>query len=132
MQISQQGGQHGVRIVGYNVQVTVNTRHHPIFTHDVMDFGSNRSQLALMANQANVTIGANTLDAVAHRGCFTGEEVLACEEAGITVTFKPMISGNWIKGRSLKPILAMSLKTISTSVWLTSDWRIDKQTRRRD
>jgi hypothetical protein len=40
------------------------------------------------------------LDAVADRGYFNGEEIQACEEAGITVTLpKPMTSNSKAKGR---------------------------------
>jgi hypothetical protein len=40
------------------------------------------------------------LDAVADRGYFNGEEILACEEAGIAVTLpKPMTSNSKAEGR---------------------------------
>ena len=40
------------------------------------------------------------LDAVADRGYFNSEEILACEEAGITVTLpKPMTSNSKAEGR---------------------------------
>ena len=40
------------------------------------------------------------LDAVADRGYFSSEEILACEEAGITVTLpKPMTSNSKAEGR---------------------------------
>ncbi len=40
------------------------------------------------------------LEAVADRGYFSGEEILACEQAGITVTLpKPMTSGAKSDGR---------------------------------
>ena len=44
-----------------------------------------------------------SLEAVANRVHFNSEEILACEEAGITVTLpKPMTSGNRAKGRFVK------------------------------
>ena len=44
------------------------------------------------------------LDAVADRGYFKGEEILACEKAGITVTLpKPQTSGAKSEGRFGKP-----------------------------
>jgi hypothetical protein len=47
---------------------------------------------------------AETLDVVADRGYFSSEEILACEEAGITVTLpKPQTSGSKAKGRFGKP-----------------------------
>ncbi len=43
---------------------------------------------------------AKKLDVVADRGYFSGEEILACEKAGITVTLpKPMTSNSKAEGR---------------------------------
>jgi hypothetical protein len=42
----------GSGVVGYNVQVAVDTEHHLIVTHEVMNTGSDRSQLAKVASQA--------------------------------------------------------------------------------
>jgi transposase len=90
----------GSGVVGYNVQVAVETEHHLIVAHEVTNVGSDRSQLAAMAKQAKAALQAETLDAVADRGYFNSEEILACEEAGITVTLpKPMTSGAKAEGR---------------------------------
>jgi transposase len=90
----------GSGVVGYNVQVAVDTEHHLIVTHEVTNVGSDRSQLARVAKEAKATLQAQTLDAVADRGYFNGEEVLACEAAGIAVTLpKPMTSGAKSEGR---------------------------------
>src|SRR5262249_1903032 len=83
----------GSGVVGYNVQVAVDTEHHLIVTHEVTNTGSDRSQLAKMALQAKRVLGADHLDAVADRGYFNSPEILACDQAGITVTLpKPMTS----------------------------------------
>jgi hypothetical protein len=42
----------GSGVVGYNVQVAVDTDHHLIITHEVTNSGSDRAQLANMARQA--------------------------------------------------------------------------------
>jgi transposase len=93
----------GSGVVGYNVQVAVDTNHHLIVVHDVINVGNDRSQLARMAKETKAALGMQNLDVVADRGYFDSEEILACEEAGITVTLpKPMTSGNKAKGRFVK------------------------------
>ena len=90
----------GSGVVGYNVQVAVDTEHHLIVTHEVTNTGSDRAQLAKVASQAKDVLGADHLDAVADRGYFSGTEILACEQAEITVTLpKPMTSGAKSEGR---------------------------------
>ena len=93
----------GSGIVGYNVQAAVDTRHHLIVAHEVTNEGSDRAQLSNMANQAKAALSADALDVVADRGYFSGEQILACEEAAITVTLpKPQTSANRAKGRFVK------------------------------
>jgi hypothetical protein len=78
----------------YNVQITVDTEHHLIVAHEVTNGGSDRAQLANMAKQAKGALKTETLEAVADRGYFSGQEILACHEAGTTVTLpKPQTSG---------------------------------------
>jgi transposase len=90
----------GSGVVGYNVQVAVEAAHHLIVAHEVTNVGSDRSQLAIMAKTAKTTLCAESLDVVADRGYFNSEEILACEEAGITVTLpKPMTSNSKAEGR---------------------------------
>jgi transposase len=90
----------GSGVVGYNVQVAVETEHHLIVTHEVTNSGSDRAQLANVAKQAKTVLQTETLEAVADRGYFNSPEILACHEAGITVTLpKPMTSGAKSDGR---------------------------------
>jgi transposase len=90
----------GSGIVGYNVQVAVDTQHHLIVTHEVTNSGSDRSQLANIAMQAKEALGAEHVDAVADRGYYNSTEIKACDDAGITVTLpKPMTSGAKADGR---------------------------------
>ena len=90
----------GSGVVGYNVQVAVDTEHHLIVTHEVTNSGSDRAQLANVAKQAKAVLQAETLEAVADRGYFNSPEILACHEAGITVTLpKPLTSGAKSDGR---------------------------------
>ena len=93
----------GSGVVGYNVQAAVDAKHHLIVAHDVTNVGTDRSQLARMAKQTKATLDVDRLDVIADRGYFSSEEILACEEAGITVTLpKPQTSGNKVKGRFVK------------------------------
>jgi transposase len=90
----------GSGIVGYNVQVAVDTKHHLIVTHEVTNVGTDRSQLAHVAKETKVMLELENLDVVADRGYFNSEEILACEKAGITVTLpKPMTSNSKAEGR---------------------------------
>jgi transposase len=90
----------GSGVVGYNVQVAVDTEHHLIVAHEVTNSGSDRSQLANLAKQAKAVLQAEELAAVADRGYFNSPEILECAEAGITVTLpKPMTSGAKAQGR---------------------------------
>jgi transposase len=90
----------GSGVVGYNVQVAVETTNHLIITHEVTNDGSDRAQLSPVAKEAKAVLGVQNLDAVADRGYFSGEQILACENAGITVTLpKPMTSGINARGR---------------------------------
>src|SRR5262249_24724360 len=90
----------GSGVGGYNVQVAVDTEHHLIVIHEVTNTGSDRSQLANVASQAKEVLGVDHLDAVADRGYFNSPEILACEQADITVTLpKPMTSGAKSDGR---------------------------------
>ena len=58
----------GSGVVGYNVQVAVDTEHHLIVTHEVTNSGSDRAQLANMGKQAKAVLKTETLEAVADRG----------------------------------------------------------------
>lgn len=87
-------------LVGYNVQTAVDTKYHLIVAHEVTNIGSDRSQLAKMAKQAKAAMEVSDLEVIADRGYFKGEEILACEEAGITpFVSKPMTSGAKAEGR---------------------------------
>jgi transposase len=87
-------------MVGYNVQAAVDAQHHLIVAHEVTNVGNDRAQLSNMAGQAKAAMAADTLDVLADRGYFSGEEVLACEPLGVTPYVpKPLTSGAKAKGR---------------------------------
>jgi len=90
----------GTGIVGYNVQTAVEAKHHLIVAHEVTNIGSDRDQLSAMAKLARASMGVEELTAIADRGYFKGEEILACDEAGITaIVPKTTTSGAKADGR---------------------------------
>jgi transposase len=93
----------GSGIVGYNVQVAVDAKHHLIVAHEVTNSGSDRAQLAPMAAAAREAMGKNKLQAVADRGYYSGPQIKACDDAGIAAILpKPMTSNAKAEGRSDK------------------------------
>jgi transposase len=85
----------GTGVVGYNVQTAVEVQHHLIVDHQVTNAPTDRAQLATMAKRAEAVMQAEHLEAVADRGYYSGNEIVACEEAGITAYVpKSLTSGN--------------------------------------
>jgi hypothetical protein len=90
----------GTGIVGYNVQSAVDAQCHLIVTHEVTNIGSDRDQLYKMAEKAREAMGTEALTAVADRGYYKSEEILACHEAGIVpIVPKSMTSTAEAHGR---------------------------------
>jgi hypothetical protein len=90
----------GSGIVGYNVQTAVDATHHLIVAHEVTNVGIDRDQLSGMAELARTAMATQTLIAIADRGYFKGEEILACHNGGITaIVPKTMTSGAKADGR---------------------------------
>ncbi len=73
----------GTGMVGYNVQTAVDAEHHLIVAHEVTNLGHDRTQLEPMALKAQAAMGCEELTALADRGYFNGEQVLACEGTGV-------------------------------------------------
>jgi hypothetical protein len=90
----------GSGIVGYNVQVAVDAKHHLIVAHEVTNSGSDRAQLAPMAAAAREAMGKKKLNAVADRGYYSAPQIKACDDAGIAAILpKPMTSNAKAEGR---------------------------------
>jgi transposase len=93
----------GTGVVGYNVQIAADTKHHLIVATDVLNEGHDRSSLWSMAQRAREALGKDKIQLVADRGYFKGPEILACEQAGIkTFVPKPMTSNAKAEGRFSK------------------------------
>jgi transposase len=89
----------GSGLVGYNAQAAVDSKHHIIVEHEVTNQGHDRAQLSNMGTQVKTVLDVEELTVVADRGYYSGEEIKACEEAGITTYLpKNQTSGNQAKG----------------------------------
>lgn len=89
----------GTGVVGYNVQTAVDAKNHLIVTHEVTNVGTDRSALYRTSRLAKEAIGCGSIEVVADRGYYSGQEVYDCEQNGITI-FLPKVhtSGNMKKG----------------------------------
>jgi hypothetical protein len=89
----------GTGMVGYNVQTAVDATSHLIVAHEVTNVGNDCNQLTKMVGQARAATGIENLTVVADRGYFKSEEILQCDEAGITAFVpKPLTSGSKADG----------------------------------
>ena len=87
-------------MVGYNVQVAVEAKHHLIIAHEVTNSGSDRAQLSPMAQAARDAMGKKRLKAIADRGYYSGPQIKACADAGIAAILpKSLASGARAHGR---------------------------------
>ncbi len=73
----------GTGIVGYNVQTAVETKNHLTVAHEVTNDGLDRDQLSKMGKQARKAMRVDYLTAIADRGYYKSEGILACHKAGI-------------------------------------------------
>jgi hypothetical protein len=70
--------------VGYNVQVAVDAKHKLIVEQQVTNAGSDLGLLAETTTAAKEVLGVDQIDAVADKGYYKGEDIQACEDAGIS------------------------------------------------
>ena len=78
----------------------VETKHHLIVAHEVTNLGYDRDALSMMAHKARDVMASDTIEAIADKGYYKGEEIVACEHAGIVVTVpKPHTSNAAAVGR---------------------------------
>jgi transposase len=72
-------------IVGYNVQIAVDSKHCLIVDFEVTNDKTDQNQLANMAFKAKKSLQADSLNVVADSGYYCSEEIKTCEEAGMQV-----------------------------------------------
>ena len=88
------------RIVGYNVQTADEAGNHLIVAHEVTTLGYDRDALSMMAVAARDAMATDQIGVIADKGYYKGEEIVASEEAGISVVVpKPMTSNAAARGR---------------------------------
>src|SRR6185295_18420206 len=88
------------RVVGYNVQSVVEIKHHLIVAHEVTNLGYDREALSMMAHAAKDVMVSEEIEAIADKGYYSGEEIVAAEQAGVAVTVsKPNTSNAAAFGR---------------------------------
>jgi Transposase DDE domain len=71
-----------------------------VVTHEVINQGTDRAQLASMGKQTQEALGKQKITALADRGYYAGPEILKCERAGMNVLVpKSHTSNNLAKGQ---------------------------------
>jgi hypothetical protein len=112
----------GSGMVAYNVQSAVDTTNHLIVAHEVTNVGTDRSQLATMAQAAKAALRSGKLDVIADRGYFKGEEILACGRHAVTGTAAASISPEGIAFSPNSRFIVTAALTRSFMPW--SDERL--------
>ncbi len=75
---------HSKVTVGYNAQVAVDAKHSLIVEQHVTNACNDMGLLAPTAGAAMEALGVERIDAVADMGYHSGDDIVACEAAGIT------------------------------------------------
>jgi len=71
-------------VVGYNVQLSVDSKHKLIVDHEVTTDVTDLGLLSHMAERAKQALGVAEMDVIADKGYYDGQEVKACLEEDIT------------------------------------------------
>jgi transposase len=76
-------GKQNTYLIGYNVQVAVDAKHHLIVAQEVVQQSNDRAQLAPMAMAAKEALQTEQIQVVADKGYHEANQLEACEKAGI-------------------------------------------------
>ena len=80
--------------VCYNVQTVVDSKHHLIAGFEVSTCSSDAGNLKAMSEMAKETMGAETLTNLADSGYYDSDDIVACEQDGVTcLVAKPAPGG---------------------------------------
>lgn len=85
-------------MVGYNVQIAVDSHYHLIIAHEVTNAPNDSNQLYTIARKAQEAIGQTEITIVADKGYYNGAEFVKCFNDGIT----PLVPKPEQKGRAKK------------------------------
>lgn len=70
-------------VVGYNVQISVDAKHKLIVDHEVTNECNDMKQLSPMATRSQEALEVESLEVVADRGYYNGEQIKECTDNGI-------------------------------------------------
>ncbi len=87
-------------VVGYNVQLAVESKHKLIVANDVVNEANDKQQLQPMAAQAKANTGVVQMEVVADTGYFTPRQIKKCDDQAITA-YVPYMDGSSSKHRGL-------------------------------
>ncbi len=79
--------------VCYNIQTSVDAKQHLIVDYDVINNSTDHHQLATDAKAAKQMLGVDRLEVLSDKGFYVANDLVKCEEAGITV-FMPIPAFN--------------------------------------
>ncbi|HEY7159687.1 MAG TPA: IS1182 family transposase [Acidobacteriota bacterium] len=77
-------------IVGYNVQMAVDSKHFLVVDFEVTNDKTDQHQLANMSMKAKEVLQIESLKVVADSGYYCSEEIKSCQEAGVEVYVEPV------------------------------------------
>jgi hypothetical protein len=80
--------------VCYNVQTVVDGKHHLIVDFEIADRSDDKGNLFTMSEKAKEILGVQKITNLADKGYYDGEDIAACEAAGVTcLVAKPKPGG---------------------------------------
>jgi len=80
--------------VCYNVQTVVDSKHHLIVDFDIAERSDDKGNLLTMSEKAKEILEVETVTNLADKGYYDGEDIAACEAAGVTcLVAKPKPGG---------------------------------------
>lgn len=79
--------------VSYNIQTSVDAKQHLIVDYDVINKSTDHHQLLIDAKAAKQMLGVDRLEVLSDKGFYVANDLVECEEAGITV-FMPIPAFN--------------------------------------